>query len=83
MACPVIVDLRNIYRPEDMSRHGFAYACVGRPPASLPFPETPRSSGWSRSPGRGRAPPAYSSKNTASMPSAEAALEHAQCLGLR
>jgi UDPglucose 6-dehydrogenase len=31
MACPVIVDLRNIYRPEDMSRHGFAYACVGRP----------------------------------------------------
>jgi UDPglucose 6-dehydrogenase len=31
MACPVVVDLRNVYRPEDMSRHGFAYACVGRP----------------------------------------------------
>ncbi len=30
MACPVIVDLRNIYRPADMHRHGFAYACVGR-----------------------------------------------------
>jgi len=30
MACPVIVDLRNIYRPEEMSRHGFAYASVGR-----------------------------------------------------
>ncbi len=30
MACPVIVDLRNIYRPEDMSRWGFAYSCVGR-----------------------------------------------------
>jgi UDPglucose 6-dehydrogenase len=30
MACPVIVDLRNIYRPEDMSRHGFAYSSVGR-----------------------------------------------------
>ena len=30
MACPVIVDLRNVYRPEDMTRHGFAYACVGR-----------------------------------------------------
>jgi len=30
MACPVIVDLRNIYRPEDMSRHGFAYTSVGR-----------------------------------------------------
>jgi UDPglucose 6-dehydrogenase len=31
MACPVVVDLRNIYRPEEMSRYGFAYACVGRP----------------------------------------------------
>jgi UDPglucose 6-dehydrogenase len=30
MACPVVVDLRNIYRPEEMYRHGFAYACVGR-----------------------------------------------------
>jgi len=30
MACPVIVDLRNIYRPEEMSKHGFAYTCVGR-----------------------------------------------------
>ena len=30
MACPVVVDLRNIYRPEEMHRHGFAYACVGR-----------------------------------------------------
>jgi len=34
MACPVVVDLRNIYRQEDMSRHGFAYACVGRSPAA-------------------------------------------------
>jgi UDPglucose 6-dehydrogenase len=31
MACPVVVDLRNIYRPEEMSQRGFAYACVGRP----------------------------------------------------
>jgi UDPglucose 6-dehydrogenase len=31
MACPVMVDLRNVYRPEEMKRHGFAYACVGRP----------------------------------------------------
>ncbi len=30
MACPVVVDLRNVYRPEDMHRHGFAYASVGR-----------------------------------------------------
>ena len=36
MACPVVVDLRNVYRPDEMHRHGFAYACVGRslaPPA--------------------------------------------------
>ena len=30
MACPVVVDLRNIYRPADMHNHGFAYACVGK-----------------------------------------------------
>ena len=31
LAEPVIVDLRNIYRPEDMARHGFSYVSVGRP----------------------------------------------------
>jgi UDPglucose 6-dehydrogenase len=31
MAQPVIVDLRNIYRPDEMAEHGFAYASVGRP----------------------------------------------------
>lgn len=30
MACPVMVDLRNIYRPEDVQRRGFAYASIGR-----------------------------------------------------
>jgi UDPglucose 6-dehydrogenase len=30
MATPVIVDLRNVYRPEEVQRHGFAYASVGR-----------------------------------------------------
>jgi UDPglucose 6-dehydrogenase len=30
MACPVVVDLRNVYRPEDMKKHGFVHACVGR-----------------------------------------------------
>lgn len=30
MASPVVVDLRNIYQPEDLTRHGFSYACVGR-----------------------------------------------------
>jgi UDPglucose 6-dehydrogenase len=31
LAAPVVVDLRNIYRPEDMTRRGFAYVSVGRP----------------------------------------------------
>ena len=31
MAQPVIVDLRNVYRPDDMTKHGFTYASVGRP----------------------------------------------------
>ncbi|MCC8937254.1 UDP-glucose/GDP-mannose dehydrogenase family protein [Bradyrhizobium sp. Arg68] len=29
---PVVIDLRNIYRPEDMAAHGFAYDSVGRAP---------------------------------------------------
>jgi UDPglucose 6-dehydrogenase len=33
MAQPVVVDLRNVYRPDDMARHGFTYVSVGRPPA--------------------------------------------------
>jgi hypothetical protein len=28
---PVVVDLRNIYRPDEMARHGFTYVSVGRP----------------------------------------------------
>jgi UDPglucose 6-dehydrogenase len=31
MAAPVLVDLRNIYRSEDLQRHGFAYVSVGKP----------------------------------------------------
>ena len=30
MAQPLIVDLRNIYRPEEMANHGFTYESVGR-----------------------------------------------------
>ncbi|VIO71715.1 UDP-glucose dehydrogenase family protein [Bradyrhizobium ivorense] len=30
MACPVIVDLRNIYRPDEVTGHGFQYESVGR-----------------------------------------------------
>ena len=29
MACPVIVDLRNIYSPDDMKKQGLAYASIG------------------------------------------------------
>jgi UDPglucose 6-dehydrogenase len=32
MAQPVVIDLRNIYRPEDMATYGFTYESVGRPP---------------------------------------------------
>ena len=32
MKRPIIVDLRNIYPINEISRAGFDYACVGRPP---------------------------------------------------
>jgi UDPglucose 6-dehydrogenase len=31
MAQPVIVDLRTVYRPDEMAEHGFTFASVGRP----------------------------------------------------
>jgi UDPglucose 6-dehydrogenase len=31
LAQPVVVDLRNIYRPDEMARRGFTYVSVGRP----------------------------------------------------
>jgi UDPglucose 6-dehydrogenase len=30
LAQPVVVDLRNIYRTEEMAAHGFVYESVGR-----------------------------------------------------
>lgn len=27
----VLVDLRNVYRPDDITRHGFVYESIGRP----------------------------------------------------
>jgi len=27
---PVVVDLRNVYRPEEMARHGLRYSGIGR-----------------------------------------------------
>ena len=47
MACPVMVDLRNVYRPEDMKQYGFAYTCVGRvsthQPVNVPLPMLARN----------------------------------------
>jgi UDPglucose 6-dehydrogenase len=31
MKAPAVVDLRNVYEPEEMARLGFTYRCVGRP----------------------------------------------------
>ena len=31
MAAPVMVDLRNVYDPDEMAAAGFRYVCVGRP----------------------------------------------------
>ena len=45
MARPVLVDLRNIYSPEEIARHGFVYESVGRacvPRASGEAGETSR-----------------------------------------
>lgn len=30
MAKPVVVDLRNVYRPDEMAKYGFSYSSVGR-----------------------------------------------------
>jgi len=38
MACPVMVDLRNVYRPEDVKKYGFSYTSVGRTPTHRPVP---------------------------------------------
>jgi UDPglucose 6-dehydrogenase len=32
---PVVIDLRNIYRPQDMVRRGFTYVSIGRPSQAL------------------------------------------------
>jgi UDPglucose 6-dehydrogenase len=33
MKAPVMVDLRNIYNPDEMAAVGFRYTCIGRPGA--------------------------------------------------
>ncbi len=36
MKAPVLVDLRNIYRREEIAKFGFAYSSVGRPAMDIP-----------------------------------------------
>lgn len=35
MKSPVLVDLRNVYRHDEVTRHGFAYSSVGRPATAI------------------------------------------------
>jgi len=44
MARPVLVDLRNVYRPEEIVRHGFTYESIGRARADAPGNLTRRAS---------------------------------------
>lgn len=37
MRVPVLIDLRNIYRREEIAKHGFAYVSVGRPAMDIAF----------------------------------------------
>jgi UDPglucose 6-dehydrogenase len=30
MACPVVVDLRNVYNPDELTKRGFLYQSIGR-----------------------------------------------------
>jgi UDPglucose 6-dehydrogenase len=39
MASPVLIDLRNIYLPDEVARRGFVYDSVGRPRLSDRRPE--------------------------------------------
>jgi len=36
MARPVMIDLRNVYHPEDMRKYGFTYVSIGRTPIEQP-----------------------------------------------
>jgi UDPglucose 6-dehydrogenase len=34
LATPILVDLRNVYRADEVRRHGFSYTGIGRAPAA-------------------------------------------------
>ncbi|MBT7509889.1 MAG: UDP-glucose/GDP-mannose dehydrogenase family protein [Rhodospirillaceae bacterium] len=40
LRAPVMIDLRNIYDPEEMAAAGFSYACIGRAPVAPADPST-------------------------------------------
>ncbi|MGH1570806.1 UDP-glucose dehydrogenase family protein [Methylobacterium sp. P31] len=42
MRRPVVVDLRNVYRPEEVRSHGFAYSSIGRAAEHHAVSKTPR-----------------------------------------
>ncbi|MGZ3276046.1 MAG: UDP binding domain-containing protein, partial [Caulobacteraceae bacterium] len=44
MRAPLIVDLRNVYRPDEMRARGFDYVGVGSAPAASAVPPPGRTS---------------------------------------
>ena len=36
LAEPLVIDLRNVYRPEEMLREGIRYISIGRPDVDIP-----------------------------------------------
>jgi UDPglucose 6-dehydrogenase len=46
MAHPVIIDLRNIYRPDEMAQRGFLYESVGRPKAVTTWAANDENGRW-------------------------------------
>jgi UDPglucose 6-dehydrogenase len=39
MKNPALVDLRNVYKPDEVTRHGFSYASIGRGTVSMVAPQ--------------------------------------------